>query len=159
MAKGGGKAGTSADVVAHALTRAARRHRAAIAAELAELGLFPGQEQVVRFLAGHDDASMSEIAEELGVRPPTASKMIARLVTQGFLDRQDSKDDQRMIQVRLSASGRERAGGVERALAKVETRMTDGLDAKDLRRLRKLLRRVARNLGDPGDGMPENDDD
>jgi DNA-binding MarR family transcriptional regulator len=151
MVKQSGKADIPADAIARALTRAARRHRAAIATELAGLGLFPGQEQVVRFLAGRESASMSEIAADLNVRPPTASKMIARLVTQGFLERQESRQDQRMIAVRLTPAGRERAAGVDIALGKAEARMTVGFDDKDLRRLRKLLKRLARNLGENED--------
>jgi DNA-binding MarR family transcriptional regulator len=159
MARQGDRPEVTAEDIARGLTRAARRHRAAIAIELSALGLFPGQEQVIRLLSGRDSATMSEIAEELEVRPPTASKMIARLAAQGFVTRKGNDGDQRVIVVSLSEAGRERAAAVEDAIRRVGQKMTETLDAKDFRRLRKLLKRLSRNLGDPGEEPQDDPED
>ena len=52
---------------------------------LGEIGLFPGQEQALQVLAQHDNGmTMGELSRTLHVRPPTASKTIARLTAQGL---------------------------------------------------------------------------
>lgn len=135
-----------ADPIAQALTIAARRHRAAIASELNSIGLFPGQEQVLRLLATRDGMTMGEVADSLKVRPPTASKMVARLAAQTLVERRGASSDARVISVHLTDSGRARASGIDALLGAVEERATEGLDAKDIRRLRKLLKRIAKNL-------------
>jgi DNA-binding MarR family transcriptional regulator len=155
MAKGEGK-GQRPDPLAQALTLAARRHRAAMATALARHGLFPGQEQVLRLLAARESMSMGDVAEALAVRPPTASKMIARLAAQGLVERRGSGSDARVIAVTLSESGHERAAALDPILAEIEERLTDGLDAKDVRRLRKLLKRIARNMA--GEELEPDDD-
>lgn len=146
MAKGENKDGAHRDAIAQALTIAARRHRAAIAAELNSIGLFPGQEQVLRLLSMRDGMTMGEVAENLKVRPPTASKMVARLAGQSLVERRGTSSDARVISVHLTDTGRARAGGIDVLLQAVEDRATQGLDSKDIRRLRKLLKRIAKNL-------------
>jgi DNA-binding MarR family transcriptional regulator len=128
------------------LTIAARRHRTRTAALLNDIGLFPGQEQVLKLLTGGDGRTMSAMAEALAIRPPTASKMIARLSAQGLVERRASQEDARIVSVYLTDEGRRRATALDAIAAKTEDELLDGLDNKDRRRLRKLLRKISKNL-------------
>ncbi len=134
--------------VGQALTLAARRHRAYMAALLAEIGLFPGQDQVLQLLADDDGVTMTAIADALRIKPPTASKMIARMAAQGLLERRGIEDDARRVAVFITAEGSSRIDELRRTAKKVEKQALVGLDDKDIRRLRRLLKKVAKNLGD-----------
>ncbi len=147
------------------LMRAARLHRARMGEKLVALGLYPGQEQVLQALAtrnaGKDSGktgssadgenapagmSMGELAAILQVRPPTASKTVSRLSAMGLVARQDRTGDGRVVRVALTEAGQARADAITGLWDEVEDELLAGLDGKDRKRLRKLLRKAARNL-------------
>lgn len=134
--------------VGWALVQAARLHRARIGDRLAALNLFAGQEQVVQALAAAGTMTMGDLAATLRVRPPTASKTISRLAALGVVERRAEAGDGRIVRVRLTEAGLAKAEAIERLWDEVEAELLDGFDSKERRRLRKLLRRVARNLAD-----------
>jgi DNA-binding MarR family transcriptional regulator len=139
------------DPVGQALTLAARRHRMRTAALLSEIGLFPGQEQVLQCLVDADGMTMSAIADHLNIKPPTASKMIARMAAQGLLERRGKDDDARLVAVFITGEGKSRIEGLRKISRRVEKNALDGLDEKEIRRLRRLLKKVGRNLGSSPD--------
>ncbi len=148
--------------VGHALRRAARMHRARMGQLLAEIGLFPGQEQVIETLSQHGEMTVGALARALGVKAPTASKALARLETQGLIARANTGEDARITLVGLTEIGRMRAEGLAGLWQTVEEEMMDGLDGKERKRLRKALRRAARNLATAGNaddsGEPADDE-
>jgi DNA-binding MarR family transcriptional regulator len=138
------------DPIGQILTLAARRHRVRTAAMLSDIGLFPGQDKVLESLQGVEGLTMSEIAATLDVRPPTASKMVARMAAQGLLGRKGREGDARMVMVSITDEGRGRLDDLRRIAKRVEREALVGLDDKDIRRLRRLLKKVSRNLAGKG---------
>ncbi len=137
----------SFDGVGPMLTLAARRHRVRTAALLVELGLFPGQDLVLQSLGKQDGMTMGEIADQLSIRPPTASKMIARMTAQGLLERRGKEDDARLVAVFITDAGKALIEKLGKIAKKIEKDALVGFDDKDIRRLRRNLKRVAKNLG------------
>lgn len=146
-----------AKTVGYELLHAARLHRARTARLLAEIGLFPGQEQVLTLLAAEDGRTMSDLAANLRVRPPTASKTVARLAAQGLVERRATNGDGRVVRVGLTEEGARRATAVDAVWNEIETEMVADLDLKERRRLRKLLRKVGRNVSLRNGGEPVED--
>ncbi len=136
------------------LAQAARAYRSRIGARLAELGLHAGQENVLKALSVDDGLSMSQLAATLAVQPPTVTKMVTRLTTQGYVERRASQGDARQALVFLTRNGRSVLAAVDKALAAVEALALGDMDDKDRRRIRRLLRRIEQNLGG-GDLPPE----
>lgn len=134
--------------VGWALVQAARLHRSRMGDRLAELGLFAGQEQVVQALAAEGQMTMGELASILRVRPPTASKTVSRLAALGLVERRAEPDDARVVRVGLTAEGTAKAQAIASLWEDVEAELLDGFDGKERKRLRKLLRKVARNLAE-----------
>ena len=129
-----------------ALTLAARFHRARSAEHLSALDLHPGQDRALQAMAHEGAMTMGALALQLQIRPPTASKMIARLGQQGLVERRAAGGDARLVEVALTPEGMERAAALDGLARTVDEEMTRGLDAKERKRLRKLLRRVVKNL-------------
>lgn len=153
-----------AKTVGYELLHAARLHRARSAQLLTDLGLFPGQEQVLTLLASEDGRTMGDLAAELRVRPPTASKTVARLAAQGLVERRAVNGDGRVVRVELTEEGRRRAQAVDAVWEELEREASDGIDGKDRKRLRKLLRKLGRNVSSKLGGAaaaddPDDDDD
>jgi len=145
--------------IGYQLIHVARLHRARTAKLLESLGLFPGQEQVIEALSGREAISMSELAEMLRVRPPTASKTIARLSAAGLIERKLSDGDGRVVRVALTAAGRDKASAIAALAIDIEAEATSHLDGKERKRLRKLLRRVEKGFRHALGGEVEADDD
>ena len=132
--------------IGYQLMHVARLHRARTARLLDGIGLFPGQEQVLEALAMRDTMSMSELADILRVRPPTASKTIARLSALGLVERRAADGDGRVVRVALTEEGQAKAKALEALALDIEAEVVANLDGKERRRLRKLMKRVEKGL-------------
>lgn len=140
--------------VGWALVQTARLHRGRMGDKLAELGLFAGQEQVLQALAAAGLMTMGELATVLRVRPPTASKTVSRLAALRLIERQPEPDDARIVRVRLTEEGERKAAAIESLWDEVEAELLEGFDPKDRKRLRKLLRKAAKNLAEAAGADP-----
>lgn len=141
------------------LQHAARLHRTLVARKLASFGLYPGQEQVLKILGETSETTMGELAARLRVRPPTASKTIGRLAAQGLVERKASGTDGRLVRVGLTEAGREKALALDDLWFACEDEMLADFDGKDVKRLRKLLRRIEKTLQPHETAAFEEDDE
>ncbi|MCF3934185.1 MarR family transcriptional regulator [Acuticoccus sp. M5D2P5] len=135
-----------AKTATYRLAQAAKAQRARSGAHLSALGLHPGQEVVLKALARTDGQTMSELAAELGVQPPTVTKMVTRLAAYGFLVRQTSTTDGRLARVFLTDPGRALLNDIDKTWKRLEKEALTGFDDKDRKRLRRLLRKMEKNL-------------
>jgi len=132
--------------ITYRLTQSARAARARSGGHLMRIGLHPGQESVLKALAEEDGLSMSQLAQALSVQPPTVTKMVSRLAAQGYVVRQASKGDGRQAHVYLTEQGRSTILDIDKGWKRLEKEAIAGLDEKDVKKLRKLLRQIERNL-------------
>lgn len=124
----------------------ARVNRIHMAKELAGTGLYPGQEGVIEVLGAEGKLTPSEIAERLGVRPPTITKTISRLEEQGFVERTKSATDARQVHIRLTDEGKNLLKVIKKAMKRTEKRILAGLKKKDRRELQTILADIARSI-------------
>jgi DNA-binding MarR family transcriptional regulator len=132
--------------VGRVLLLAARLHTSRRAEKLALIGLFPGQELALQALANRGGMTMGELADMLDVKPPTVSKMIARLSAQNFVMRAGGGKDGRQVRVALTVDGEAKVKELEGTWGQVEEEMLGKLDGKERKQLRKLLRRAVKSL-------------
>ncbi len=74
-----------------------RRHRGA--------DLSIPQFRTLLFLQRNPGAALRDVADHLGLTPPTVSKMTAGLFSRGLIERPDSTVDRRRVELRLTARG------------------------------------------------------
>jgi DNA-binding MarR family transcriptional regulator len=147
--------------VTHRLAQAARAYRVRAGSRLARIGLHSGQDALLKALDEADGMSMSDLAASLGVQPPTVTKMISRLAAQDYVERRASAGDGRQALVFLTERGRRAVDLIDRVWKRIEKDALAGIDEKDRKRLRKLLRQVAQNLraaGRDADHLAEEED-
>lgn len=128
------------------LQTTARLSRTVLAARLLQHGLYAGQDQIMLALAQEEWLTSGQLAAQLGVRPPTITKTINRLQSQGFVEKCASQDDGRQSQISLTSSGRAAIMAIEKSLRKTEKQALKGFDKKDQRQLIKLLAQIEANL-------------
>jgi DNA-binding MarR family transcriptional regulator len=133
--------------VTHRLAQAAHAYRVRAGSRLARIELHSGQESLLKSLGDNDGQSMSDLAATLGVQPPTVTKMISRLAAQDYVERRASIGDGRQALVFLTERGRRAIIMIDKVWKRIEKDAIAGIDDKDRKRLRKLLRQIERNLG------------
>ncbi len=100
----------------------------------------PAEFRLLHRLSHEDDGlRLGDIAQALGVRPPTASQLVDALERRGLVERAPDGEDRRAVRIRLSAEGRA-LGEAFRARALAEARaLTDHLGVAEAERLAELL--------------------
>lgn len=141
------------------LHSAARLARTALAARLLTHGFYAGQDQIMLALDQDDGQTPGQLALRIGVRPPTITKTINRLQTQGFLEKRASETDARQAHIFLTGRGRDAIRDIEKSVRKTEKTAFKGIDKKDQKTLIKLLSRVELNLSDVPAAATEEDDE
>jgi len=139
------------ETTGYALAKVCRAHRGNVAALLAEVGLHVGQEMVLIELREEDGLRGGELAERLGVEPPTVTKMLRRLEGCGLVERRQDPEDARSFRVYLTREGRSLEGNVSRCWERVEERAFAGMSVGERRNFHRLLTKVRANL-DPNFG-------
>ena len=128
------------------INQVARNARTALSRHLLDLGLYAGQDGVMLALDAQDGQTPGAIAVSLGVKAPTITKTIGRLTAQGFLRREGSPDDRRMMLVYLTDAGRDQIKNVRKSQRKTEKAAFSGLKKKEISELLRLLSMVDTNI-------------
>ena len=130
----------------YALAKVCKAHRVNVAEHLAELGLHAGQEMVLIELFEQDGLRGGELAERLGVEPPTVTKMLSRLEKCGLVERRQDLRDARSFRVYLTVEGRSLEEPLARCWEKVEERTFAGMSIGERQTFRRLLAKVRSNI-------------
>jgi len=128
------------------LMRVARAHRTYAASLLSQVGLHPGQEALLMELWREDGRTQANLAESLGVEPPTVTKMLQRMEAADLVSRRPDTSDRRAIRVHLTPKGRRLRGRVEKLWVELEAETVAGLSDRQLATLRNLLNAMEANL-------------
>ena len=68
--------------------------------------LNPADRQALLFVGERGECIANDVAEHLRIAPTTASSIIDRLVRRGFLSRERTEENRRVVRLRLTKEGR-----------------------------------------------------
>lgn len=106
--------------VNRALNKMAKLYREAKTRKLAALGLHPGQDVLLWILAREAEGmTISQLADRLGVEPPTATRSVARLEGGGWFRRESVPGDRRQVRVVATKAGRALLPRIEQVWAEL----------------------------------------
>ena len=134
------------DRVTHSLQQAARAYRVRSARKLARIGLYPGQDALLKLVQG-GPKTMGEAAAQLSIQPPTVTKMVSRLSAAGLVRTEVMDRDRRKVAVSVTDAARDRLAQIEIIWEELEREALAGLEPQSLR---DGLAAMARNLSDSG---------
>lgn len=117
--------------VVSSLLSISKSTRAFLSLFLAEIGLHPGQDQLLDRLEFGRPVSVSVLAEQLAVRPSTVSKMLDRLIEKGFVQRINSDGDARRTMVLLTEAGEKMRLGIHAAWQRLDGELAGGLTPEE----------------------------
>jgi DNA-binding MarR family transcriptional regulator len=127
----------------HALARA---HRTYIASLLGPHGLHAGQDLLLLALWESPGMRQRALADQLGVEPPTVTRMLQRLERAGMVERRADSGDGRVTRVFPTPRSRLLEGAVRRAWNQIDERLIQALGSADALKLERLARTAAAAL-------------
>ncbi len=128
------------------MANATRGHRVLLASLLGEIDLYPGQERVMGALWDNGPQSQNGLARIVGIDVSTMTKTLQRLERSGFVSRRPDPANRRISIVDVTPKGHALRPEVDRVLAEMHRRMTQGLTAEQTGELLTLLSVVRNNL-------------
>ncbi len=125
------------------LLQAARAYRLRSAKLLSRVGLYPGQDALLKLLDQRGQLTMGQAAAALSIQPPTVTKMVNRLSAAQLVKTSVMGDDRRKIAVSLTDAARDKIEEIDAIWEKLELQ---ALDAMNPEPLKQQLETIARNL-------------
>jgi len=119
-----------------------RRHR--------RMGLTVPQFRALIFVSHNGDASLSAMADHIGISPPAASRMVELLVQRGLMRRLARPKDRRCVSLSLTPRGRAAFRKALRATQVALTRRFEKLSKRELAVVSGAMEILGRLFDAPG---------
>ena len=132
------------------LLQAARAYRVRSAKLLSRVGLYPGQDALLKLLDDRSGLTMGEAAAALSIQPPTVTKMVTRLAAAGLVQTEVVDRDRRKIAVSLTDAARRKIEEIDSIWEILEAEALDRVEAQPLKsQLAAIARNLSRNEAKP----------
>jgi len=141
------------DRVTFELLQAARAYRLRSAKLLSRVGLYPGQDALLKLLGDRGKLTMGEAAAALSIQPPTVTKMVNRLSAAELVKTEVMDGDRRKITVSLTDTARAKIDEIDSIWRNLEE---EALEQVDPQPLKSQLSTITRNLSRNGSSKPSN---
>ena len=138
------------------LLQAARAYRVRSAKLLSRVGLYPGQDSLLKLLDEHGQMTMGEAASKLSIQPPTVTKMVNRLTSAGLVRTAGVSSDRRKTFVTLTPAAKDKVREIDSIWRELESEAMEQVDSQLV--LRDQLSAITRNLSRNGGAVrPEHE--
>ena len=111
-----------------------------------QIALHRSQAMVLCKLFVQDGMTQSEIAQQLSVQGATTTDMLQRMEEAGLVSRRRDLDDNRLVRVYLTETGREKERFIMEQFLKLESAVFAGFEESERTALRQLLQRSLNNM-------------
>jgi DNA-binding MarR family transcriptional regulator len=128
------------------ISAARRRIKQVVLDRVQAHGLSPSQFWMVVALSEHPGCSLRQLAGQLRLDDPTASRVLAALARAGHVHMEQDPDDRRRLRARLSSSGKALARKLVPIATEVRGTVDSALEARERETLRALLIKVITHI-------------
>ena len=111
-----------------------------------ELKLKPSQAAILFVLHCKGNMSQRELAEVIGITPPSMTVALRKMEDQGYVFREPDRNDQRIMRIHLAPKGIECVDGVKCVIKEMEELTLKGLSQEETLFMRRLLSEMKKNL-------------
>jgi len=121
-----------------------QRHRARSC--MTDIGLYRGQQWILRALWEAPGCTQTELASRIGVKPATITHALQSMERNGFVERRPDPSDQRALRVHPTAKSLALRDRIEAQWQQSEREAFAGFSLQELERFRGYLDRVLHNM-------------
>jgi DNA-binding MarR family transcriptional regulator len=132
------------------LAQVAQAYRSLSDSFMDRIGMHRAQATLLCRLFDHDGMTQSEIAEQLAVQGATVTNMLQRMEEAGLVARRRDPEDNRLVRVYLTDTGRKQERAITEQFMKVEEAIFEGLGPQERAMLRGTLKKMLRNMNAGG---------
>ncbi len=111
-----------------------------------QIAMHRAQATVLCRLYAQDGMTQSEIGDQLSVQGATVTNMLQRMEEAGLVTRRRDPDDNRLVRVYLTESGREKERAITEQFLKLESTVFEGIGEDDRAVLRRILKQMLHNM-------------
>ena len=115
-----------------------------------QIGMHRAQATVLCRLYGQDGMTQSEIGDQLSVQGATVTNMLQRMEESGLVTRRRDLEDNRLVRVYLTESGREKERAITEQFLKLQSTVFEGISGDDRALFRRILNQMLHNMGADG---------
>jgi DNA-binding MarR family transcriptional regulator len=133
---------TTGKLIRDRIFRIHANHLGAEGKKVHEEDLSLPQLHTVHVLHERGPVTVSELADALGVSPPSASTMVDRLVEKGLLSREPSREDRRKVLVSVSPEALKRIDTIEETILHSFVDLVERIGPKTARMWCQVLKKV-----------------
>jgi DNA-binding MarR family transcriptional regulator len=90
--------------------------------------------------------SSPELAKNMGLSPSRISRVIEKLVVDGYLDRNTDKNDRRAITLCLTENGKKIRSEIDKSRQECEARLLNVLPEPDIEKFREIIGKMIREM-------------
>lgn len=105
-----------------------------------------GQAGILFVLEVNPDVSQKELADLIGVKPPTITAALKKMETLGYIVREQDAEDQRILRLRNTEAGSACVGSIKATMKEMEGIMYQGMSREEILLFRRLLQEIRDNL-------------
>ncbi|MEM5582411.1 MarR family winged helix-turn-helix transcriptional regulator [Roseibium sp. AS2] len=128
--------------LSYALAAAHRKVSTSLNARLRKHGIQVEAWRILETLEAGDRLTMGELAEIVLMNPPTLTKLVDRLVSDGLVHRQVARNDHRQVNVLPTALGRKRMVQIRQEIQDQDAMLLEKLGDSQSQQLIQLLRGI-----------------
>jgi DNA-binding MarR family transcriptional regulator len=96
--------------------------------------------EALRFIEESGEPTMREVAKHLRVTAPSATSLVRKLSSLGWIKREPSGPDRRVVRIALTAAGRRELARYRTQAERTMRKVFSKLPERDLSHLRRVLR-------------------
>lgn len=97
---------------------------------------------LLREAANANGASQRELADLMGIEPPTLVRHLDKLAEERLVERRPDPDDRRVVRVIVTKAGRKRLEQLHEVVHEVDVELRGAMTAREVDVLRKALTRI-----------------
>ena len=128
--------------ISYSLATAHRKVHTSLTRRLKEFGVQVEAWRVMEILERDVDLTMGDLADLVLMNPPTLTKLVDRMVADGFVHRRVSSQDHRKINLGLTAIGSKRIQQIRAQAMQEEEELVDKIGSEKVELLRTILNEI-----------------
>lgn len=133
------------------LIKLIKTHRRRVHEEFAKVGLTEGQPKILDFLSQNDGCIQRELAESCHIEPATVTSILANMERSELIYRTPNPTDRRVLNVFLTAKGKEAQKEVEKVFNLIDEECFIGFSEEEKKQTIDVLNRLYENMKKRGD--------
>lgn len=138
------------DSIGYAICTTSHAMRRALQTELSKIGMTIRQWEVLACLARDENFSQSEMADHLGIEPPTLAGVLRRMERDGWLERTACCDDRRRNRITPTAQAESVWRQSTEMCHRIRQQATAGLSEQEIKTFKSTCQQIRLNLAAAG---------